>query len=217
MKTISCSYYHSILNTLDGVTFVFGRNDFGQLGLGDVTDRIEPTILSLPSPSNTFCCGQYHTVILTMNNLLYSIGKNDSNECGLPLLNPYETTPRLVPMINKDIPIISIASGYYHTLVLYKNGKVYGFGRNENGQLGLPKKIIYTDHIEQIYSLNDVITKDIYCGCYHSIVVDQNNIIYSFGKNNQNQLGIEDTSDHPNPIPLRLFQGKIFHKNRERY
>ena len=39
VATVSCSYYHSVVATTSGEVFAFGRNDYGQLGVGDTVDR----------------------------------------------------------------------------------------------------------------------------------------------------------------------------------
>ena len=57
VKIVSCSYYHTVVVCDDGMAHSFGRNDFGQLGLGDATDRGEPTrIESSAEAYHHICC-----------------------------------------------------------------------------------------------------------------------------------------------------------------
>ena len=42
VSVVACSYYHSVAFA-QGELFGFGRNDYGQLGLGDTVDRLTPT------------------------------------------------------------------------------------------------------------------------------------------------------------------------------
>lgn len=61
--TLSCSYYHTVVACVENQTFSFGRNDYGQLGHGDLLDKqtvheirdLRGTIIV------TLACGQYHT------------------------------------------------------------------------------------------------------------------------------------------------------------
>src|SRR2546426_68161 len=46
---IACGGYHTICLTKNDNCYVWGRNNFGQLGLGDETNRYIPTLLTLPS------------------------------------------------------------------------------------------------------------------------------------------------------------------------
>ncbi|CAN0181540.1 unnamed protein product, partial [Discosporangium mesarthrocarpum] len=61
---VACSYFHTVVVTDSDQVFAFGRNDFGQLGMGDKHDRLQPTpIERFQGKSITaVACGQYHTV-----------------------------------------------------------------------------------------------------------------------------------------------------------
>ena len=37
--TVACGYYHTVALGENGLVYVFGRNDYGQLGMGDKTGR----------------------------------------------------------------------------------------------------------------------------------------------------------------------------------
>ena len=46
VTTVSCSYYHTIFTCADGLeTYACGRNDYGQLGIGDEKDKHTPTLI----------------------------------------------------------------------------------------------------------------------------------------------------------------------------
>lgn len=63
---LSCSYYHSIVAVLEMEVFTFGRNDFGQLGHGDLVDKLTPrSVRRLEGCVATgLGCGQYHTCVV---------------------------------------------------------------------------------------------------------------------------------------------------------
>ena len=42
VTNIACGYYHSVVRTAHGRVYVFGRNDYGQLGLGHRENRRRP-------------------------------------------------------------------------------------------------------------------------------------------------------------------------------
>ena len=67
-------------------------------------------------------------------------------------------------------PIIDIACGCYHTLVLSQDHRVYSFGRNCHGQLGIGNK---TNQFlpQQIDKLDGKRVTQIAAGFYHSVVV----------------------------------------------
>ena len=67
VTVLSCSLYHSVVAVLEMEVLAFGRNDFGQLGLGDTSHRSIPqSILRLKGRTITsLACGQYHTCIVS--------------------------------------------------------------------------------------------------------------------------------------------------------
>ena len=87
VKNVSCSYYHSIILCEDGDMYAFGRNDFGQLGIGDTADRKTPTRIDTSvlhgAGVKAFSCGQYHTLVVTARGAMYACGKNDYGQLGL--------------------------------------------------------------------------------------------------------------------------------------
>ena len=41
---LSCGYHHTAIVTIDGAVYTFGRNDYGQLGLGHRLHMSRPTV-----------------------------------------------------------------------------------------------------------------------------------------------------------------------------
>lgn len=138
---ISCSYYHTVLSCFDSSVFSFGRNDFGQLGQGDFTDRKIPRIIdSLRGLTiKSLACGQYHTCMATDQGDILTCGKNDygqlgidNSECQKILINVFnqydDNEGEEGHHINNDFDmrkgtVIDVRCGYYHTLILCKNSK----------------------------------------------------------------------------------------------
>ena len=76
---VACSYYHTAVSTDADEVFTFGRNDHGQLGLGDHRDRLVPCkvdALKTRCAVLSLGCGQYHTAVAQEDGLRVC-GKND--------------------------------------------------------------------------------------------------------------------------------------------
>lgn len=61
-----------------GSLYAFGRNDFGQLGVGDTLDKFSPTLIEGLSGrfASSLACGQYHSSVALVGGGIYTFGKN---------------------------------------------------------------------------------------------------------------------------------------------
>lgn len=111
--------------------YVWGNNDFGQLGLTSMPkDTPEP--FSVPTEVVTIASGETHTAYLSPKGDVYTWGANELHELGRP-----ETEVYNLPNKVKGLPkISSLATTYRHVLALANNGTVYAWGSNYTGQIG---------------------------------------------------------------------------------
>ncbi len=66
--------------------YAWGRNEEGQLGLGDTAMRRTPTIVDAlwALPVQQLAAGDRHSAALTSNGFLFTCGANDRGQLGLP-------------------------------------------------------------------------------------------------------------------------------------
>ena len=132
--SIYCGGSHTIALTKIK-TYVWGCNSNGQLGLGDMVYKYLPQELTLLTGIVSISCGSMHTIALTSAGRLYSWGSNDDGQLGLG-----DNIDRVVPSeiyFSCAIKFESIHCGAYHTIVVTTHNKIYIWGRNTSGQLGL--------------------------------------------------------------------------------
>jgi len=84
--------------------------------------------------------------------------------------------------------IVSISAGIYHCLALDEEGKVFGWGQNSYGQLGVSAQRKVAADTPRLVPLEKPVKK-IKAGGFFSIVRDVNDDIWSFGWNTNGQLG----------------------------
>ncbi|XP_008300642.1 probable E3 ubiquitin-protein ligase HERC3 [Stegastes partitus] len=130
----------SFVLSASGGVFGWGRNHRGQLGLGDTTDRSSPTPVRCLNMKKTvhISCGQEHTAILTKDGAVFTFGSGRFGQLGHNSTRD-ELRPRLVAEL-WGAKVCRVACGRDHTLVLTDSGKVFSFGRGEQGQLGHGEK-----------------------------------------------------------------------------
>jgi hypothetical protein len=123
----------------NGTLWATGLNNFGQLGLGDTTNRNILTKITSDVSGYTpqsIACGYYHTMVLMTNGTLWATGRNSFGELGLG----NNTNKNILTKITSDLSGCtpqSISCGGFHTVVLMTNGTLWATGRNNVGQLGL--------------------------------------------------------------------------------
>jgi len=207
---VSCSYYHSIVACESGEVYSFGRNDHGQLGHGDTIDRKIPQLIeSLKGHAiASLACGQYHTMVATKEGKLFSSGKNDYGQLGLESSDGVRVMTVVGGCTMENVMVTDIRCGYYHTVILCEGGHVYGFGRNDYGQIGLGHiaQRVYGPQLIEAMEGKGVVR--IAAGCYHTVLVGRNGMLYVCGRNNHGQLGTGDTNERHLPHPIDLFLGK---------
>ena len=127
--------------------FSFGRNEFGQLGIGskDLRHATPTRITAFGTRVKMIAGGQDHTCFLTVDGRVYSCGSNEHRQ--LPLSLPQSEclgrsarealyTPQLSEFAF-EAPVTQIACGQHHTVLLLDNGALLACGVNFVGQLGV--------------------------------------------------------------------------------
>lgn len=76
-----------------------------------------------------------------------------------------------------------------------KSGQVFTFGSAVSGELGLGKNIHERRKPGNLKTLNDVPIVAVECGGQHSLALDRNGNVYSWGVNDQGALGRETDED----------------------
>ena len=129
IQLISLGSQHTICVTNKGKVYTFGWNNYGQCGV----------------PINS-------TIVLKSeleNNRLINVNK--FNELDLKILNRIDGVK--IPQIDEIILSNSITCGEDYTLIVDQEGKLWAFGLNLNGQLGL-------GHCEQIDKPSEVVIEN---------------------------------------------------------
>jgi alpha-tubulin suppressor-like RCC1 family protein len=67
----------------DGSLWVWGGNDWGELGLGDTTERLSPTRVGVARDWATVAGSAYHSIALKSDGSLWAWGQNYRGLLGL--------------------------------------------------------------------------------------------------------------------------------------
>ncbi|NXU52608.1 HERC5 ligase, partial [Turnix velox] len=139
LAQIAAGGAHSAVVSLSGAVYSWGKNSFGQLGLGDTKDRGCPSYVgALEHWKAVFIsCGADHTAVLSKEGLVCTFGAGGAGQLGHNSTRN-ELTPRIVAEL-WGARVSQVACGRRHTLAYVPSlGKVYSFGSSKKGQLGHP-------------------------------------------------------------------------------
>jgi len=116
--------------------YSWGHNQVGQLGLGDFSDRNEPQIISDLSDKKVINIGtgNQYSVAVTASGTVYVWGANALGELGNKVSKEAKNSPQLVESLEK---IASVVAGANHVLAVSEERKIFCWGFNGFGQLGL--------------------------------------------------------------------------------
>jgi len=177
-----------------------GQNSYGELGHGDVSQRRCFSRVALLDDKAIIGvgAGNEHTVFVTRDGKLLVTGYNDSGQCGVGNTTQVRAPVAVSSLDGENIAQVHVYNGCEHTLVVTKEGKLYAFGYNYRGQLGLGNTS--SEAIPRpVKSLGQRQVVLAACSYHHSIVLCADGALFSFGRNDSGQLGHGDSVDKKVP------------------
>ncbi|XP_053818592.1 protein RCC2 isoform X3 [Vidua chalybeata] len=219
---------HSLLITAEGRLWSWGRNEKGQLGHGD-TKRVEAPrpIEALGSEAIVAAaCGRNHTLALTENGSVFAFGENKLGQLGLG--NQTDAVPSPTQILYNGQPISKLGCGAEFSMVMDCKGNLYSFGCPEYGQLGhnsdgkfiaraqrieydcelLPRRVaLFVERTKdgQVLPVPNVVVRDVACGANHTLVLDSQKRVFSWGFGGYGRLGHAEQKDEMVPRLVKLF------------
>ncbi len=210
IKDIAISRYHSGAIVTDSLgndsLYMWGSNDYGQLGLGNKTDYTTPQrVAFFPSTMKLkdLELGEEYSMIVVEDldgkDHLYTWGRNDKGQLGTG--NTTEKTSPTEIYFSAGLEVKKIAAGTIKTsgaiLTDYSgDDHLYMWGSNEYGQLGLNSSTTYYSSMNEVMSANSSTIKeinDLEIGESFAVAstTDYSNDdhVYTWGKNDAGQLG----------------------------
>lgn len=92
-----------------------------------------------------------------------------------------------------------ISSGAYHTIAIGNDGSLWGWGYNNDGQIGIGNA---TNQSNPIQIGNDTDWVSVGTGYYHSFAIKSNGTLWAWGDNANGQLGNGNSTDQYFPVQI---------------
>lgn len=186
-----------------GNAYMWGNNNNGQLGIGDTTPRSSPIAVLGGLAFSTLVGGE------TTNNTMFGLVNGKAYAWGQ---NPAGTTPLGIGAggIPQSSPVAVlgglsfstlISGGSAYTFGLTPAGKLYAWGANTNGQLGVGDVLPRSSPVAVLGGLS-----------FSKIIPDPNNsfvlglttdgVLYAWGRNVSGNLGLGDVTPRSSPVAV---------------
>lgn len=205
VKAIAAIGQRSFALKFDGTLWAWGGNGFGALGDGtEIMLHYRPVRVAGLENIVAVATGGLHGLALSDDGRVWAWGTNDSSNLGREYPDTdYSTVPIQVQGL---ADIVAVAAGSGHSLALRKDGVIFGWGANFNGQLGstlaniqvTPQIISELSHVVNIFGSK---------GQSFALLAD--GTAWAWGENYEGQLGIGRISQ-TEMVPVKIdFAEKI--------
>jgi alpha-tubulin suppressor-like RCC1 family protein len=172
--------------------FAWGKNNFGQLGLGNTTYYSSPKQVGSLTNWSSISSGNVHTVALKTDGTLWAWGKNNSGQLGLNNTTSY-SSPKQVGALNNWLFVK--ASGYF-TAAIKTDGTLWTWGQNYHGQLGLGNTTYYSSPM-QVGSLTTWATLTL--TYFDMLAIQTDGTLWGWGYNVDGEIGIGNKTNYSSP------------------
>ncbi|EAS04756.2 chromosome condensation regulator RCC1 repeat protein (macronuclear) [Tetrahymena thermophila SB210] len=191
---VSCGARHTMLLNQYGEVFACGSNEEGQLCLPNSSGELYPSKVRIEKAIEAVC-GHYFTLILTQLGEIYSCGANNFGQLGI---GHKTSTKELQKVQNlEDQTIIKVAAGH-HSAALNRRGELFIWGTGVFGDYPFPTKFCKIDS-----PFNDISV-----GGFSGSSVDANGVVWTWGSNQNGELGVGDQEPRLNPFPVAALKGR---------
>ncbi|CAI0435824.1 unnamed protein product [Linum tenue] len=211
---------HCVALDVDGRCYTWGRNEKGQLGHGDTVQRDRPTVVSELSKYKIVRAGagRNHTVVVTEDGQSLAFGWNKHGQLGSgSVRNEIESSP--VRCLVSDVKTTACGADFTVWLSSAQGATILTAGLPQYGQLGHGTDNEYNTkdssvrlayeaqpQPKAIAALAGETIVKVACGTNHTVAVDSNGYVYTWGYGGYGRLGHREQKDEWSPRRVDVFQ-----------
>ena len=169
----------------------------------DVATQVELSENTALTNVVKIAAGESHALALTADGKVYAWGGGEKGQLG----NGYNEDSNYPVLVNGITNAVDIAAGENHSVALMADGTVYAWGSNESGQIGHQQKAssVYGTNASEHYNVPVIVTDfgetkhlesivGISAGGNHTSALTTSGVVYTWGRNVNSQLGMNDTN-----------------------
>lgn len=196
----------------DGRVWTWGNNSYGQLGRAPTSSSPanKPGMVAMPAGVAGFIrisAGGQHCLALDRDGNIWTWGSNDSGQLGRTTGSSTNPTPGKISMPNDGTAFADIAAGDIHSMGLTGDGTAWTWGWNYHGELGrtdMPTGSFSSYSATPGKVATSVRFTRLAAGGYHALGLAEDHTVYTWGSNENGQLGRTTTNTVTNPTPGKV-------------
>jgi alpha-tubulin suppressor-like RCC1 family protein len=196
---------HTLVLASDGTVFATGYNGNGQLGNGTTLGLSFLRPVSGVAGATDIAAGAFHSLALRGDETVAAWGSNSTGQLGHGSSNTFEANYVDVPGL---AAIVGIAAGNYHSVAVTRDGMVYAWGLNAEGQVGDGTSAPMRSSPVPVSTLGVGVTM-IAAGGRHTLALLADGTVRAWGANESGQLGDGSTAQRNIPVPVSGLGGVI--------
>ncbi|KAK9826396.1 hypothetical protein WJX81_007348 [Elliptochloris bilobata] len=199
---VACGDTHTLAATEAGELYTFGRNSNGQLGHGTTDDSLAPRLVEAlkGQPVGSIAAGGEHSIVALRSGGAVSWGWGRYGNLG-----DGTRVDRTLP--TQGQPVASVSAGAEHSVAVTAAGAVFAWGWGRYGCLGDGAREDRWAPV-QVNGLEGRVLRQVACGWRHTVVVDVDGGVYTFGWSKYGQLGHGDCQDQLAAKAVEALRGK---------
>jgi len=205
ITAIAAGENHSLALDSGGVVWAWGSNSFGQLGVGSNDSQITfaSAIRSLQGTTITaIAAGSGHSLALDSQGNVWAWGDNQVGQLGIGSHGRPRHVPVKLGLFPARTRITRIAAGAMHNLAIDSGGRLWAWGANGDGRLGIGTTTHEAAPVHVSFPGGTPRIVTIAAGGAHSLAVDANGNLWAWGFNQRGQLGNGTTIE--SHVPARV-------------
>jgi len=190
VKVVAAGGEHSLAIDNNGNLWGWGRN--GEEGIA-ATFNSYPLKIKDGTKFTAIAAGHYHSLAIDDSGNLWAWGNNTFGQVGdTNYIKAWEGrvgTAYPIVQIKTGTRFTAVAAGSYHSLAIDDSGNLWTWGNNSDGQLGDGTFGFKNNKKSPVQIKAGTTFVSVSAGEYHSLAVDKDGNIWTWGRNGSGQLG----------------------------
>ncbi|XP_048524463.1 E3 ubiquitin-protein ligase HERC2 [Dendroctonus ponderosae] len=207
---VACGGAHSAAITASGHLYTWGKGRYGRLGHGDSEDQLKPKLveeLANYKVVGVACgSGDAQTLCITDDDNVWSWGDGDYGKLGRGGSDGCKVPTKIESLAG--LGVMKVECGSQFSIALTRSGSVYTWGKGDYHRLGHGT----ADHVrrpKKVAALQGKKIVSIATGSLHCVACSEEGEVFTWGDNDEGQLGDGTTSGIHIPRLISCLQPKV--------